>query len=404
MDYSQYSTIRTPSRMVLRQILRKINNNELRMDISHILASIEVAEIHLGKLNLLPYEDENCQDEGLTMWKKVRYDVRAVLLALRDLSSVLKARMGKLDLCSDDDLDFDLDITIDSDVDPIRDKSAAEVDAVVSSGQTETIRHATACLGEILGDTINLFATRMRTSGVVKNRWQLLSDLQELRGRCANLLSALRFTMLEPFTDISREEIAPNYHTEKEIGLLLRKSLADLRVICFEIVGHATSTAEEKYEIANEIVQIISDYIGEVPGKFLRSPDRRAFLDSRMALTSALKDKQIQPIDNEIEGFIRFLEALRMINHREAVVEHDRELVPTLITEVDNIQNELGNDRLKGLEKCRTWQKTMYALYGKEAVIDSLIRDYGDRDPALDEPAVLDWRLRLFQTLLSELP
>ena len=109
MDYSQYSTIRTPSRIVLRKILRNIDNNELRMDISHILASIEVAEIHLGKLNLLPFEEDSCLDEGLTMWKKIRYDVRAILLSLRDLASVLKARMGNSELFSDDDMDFDSD-------------------------------------------------------------------------------------------------------------------------------------------------------------------------------------------------------------------------------------------------------------------------------------------------------
>ncbi len=393
-----------------------IGDVRLREEIVRLLTAEILARLALAEIDLEPYEQPDYEQPEIDMWEGLAQSVRSGLVSLLELKSTLFkfAPATEEPAASEDDIMFDL-VENAPRVERLRDSLGEQVDAWLEATieavgaakpdkttvqQRNEVLDAIGPLAGIILTEINRFGTRLRNPNVVGDRWNLLADLQEFKGKFSKLLGAMRFGLLKPFTDLSEDALLKEYRTERETAQLLRRGVVGLtRDVTTLVDAHKRGNTEERRFIVEELLVRLMRFSRSEPFAVLRAPDKKVLIEFRknLALNVGTSRERPRVIDELLEGFGKFLEVLGDINRREVLVRHDQTVVNDLRSRLIVIEEVMELDMGSALKLLVELRAHATPLYGRESMLDDWLNSATEPSDREDLRAITTWLKRGLQ-------
>jgi hypothetical protein len=347
----------------LEPITAVIKDQKLKEDVLRLLTAEILARLSLRAIALGPFEEPEYAAPDIDMWDEMAQPVRSALVALLELRKL----MGELWPETHDEPAGEVDVAFDL-VDeavpppPSRDNVAQEVDDWVQStlegGMRDPSSRAPADLwkevqtslqplASILARETAHFSARIRNPTVIVDRWMLLGDLQEFKGKFKKLLGALRLGVLHPFTHLGQAELLGEYRTEEQGSVLLRRSFYRLErdVLALMAVHQHGNADEQSFAIEELLVRLIR-FSRSDAFALVRAPDKRALIEFRKTLAQEVgKAKAATRRITEIfEDLSKFLDIMHALNQREVLITHDKAAAAELHSRMLTVEEVCGLD------------------------------------------------------------
>jgi hypothetical protein len=321
----------------------------------------------LGELDLIGFEREEAGTADLSVWEALAPLVRDTFVAVQ---AFLEA-VGP----------------------PDADASPAGEAAGDSAGPASPDRASAAAvirnIAAALSRELTAFGEGLRRPAVAADRWNLLAHLGEFRGKFRLGIGEMVFLAARCHAPVRKAEVVPFYRQEIDDAVLLRRA--------FVLVGlsvHAdhertrAAAPVERIAAARRIVEQLEVFLGSKPWRLVRADDKRALLEARRALAALLAERA--PDDRRlaatIEGLDKFLASLLVINHRETLIDHDREALSAAARRLERALD--GRDASRARGELAVALSTAARLLGRDGGLDALLASLRRVDPAaLDAPA-----------------
>jgi len=379
----------------LEPITKTIGEPALRADVVRLLTAEILARLSLKQISLQRFEQPEYDEPDIEMWEELAQPVRSALMALHELRTQV-AEFAPESERNQDEVDVAFDLVDDSPPElPLRDSLGQQVDDWLATTlentedqrarlrqrpaeeQRKDVQMAIEPLATILINETARFASRLRNPNIVAQRWALLSDLQEFRGKFAKLLGALRIGLLGPFTDLSEDELIGDYRTEAEASTVLREAFVHLELDTERlIVAWESGTPNERRFALEELLVRLMRFAASDAFALVRAPDKRAIIEFRkdLALQLGRDAGNKRAVGELLEGFAKFLEVMRSLNQREALVRHDKAMMADLRGRLIVIGEVLPLDFDSALRLFEEAREAVQLLYGREPMLDVWLR------------------------------
>ena len=268
--------------------------------------------------------------------------------AVRRLSSYLRAKrllgdseraeqmeLGDFDFGEDFDLAFDdgraapkLDLSIDDlEIDKAF-EALADDDAPDSTTMYTAFHEEVASLGRVLVQEAEYFDQRI-TAAIDGQHFELaLRELDTSRQSLGEGLFALMSSVFDVFgVHIERSDIVPSYKNALDQALALRKGLADLTIVVTTendwVIKDDSMAEADVREAIVRVGDVLEEFVNGELCRAMRAPDR-------LELEAFLRKLRNEPTSQAAlacEGLAKYLESLSIINQREVLVEHDKQVM-----------------------------------------------------------------------------
>ncbi len=250
---------------------------------------------------------------------------------------------------------------------PPRTDRGSELDRATESFGSEDANALSESVELMLGmlrPDLRAFAKVMNGPRVEEDRWFLLGEIHDFRSTCTQCLEAVVVTILNAFSPVSVAAVLPRYRSSAARAVTLRTGIMDLT--------HDVTRFNEAIKQASELEASIlrSGLIGIVDGfarssayALLRPGDKKETILFRLALAAWAKGQiDLSRARHHAEDFARFLEVMRSINRREALIDFDRQRLTEAIAALG--QDSRPEVVLDGLQP----------VYGRSDELDELLR------------------------------
>lgn len=270
-----------------------------------------------------------------------------------------------------------------------------------STSMVQQFRHEVGMLGRVLVQEIDAFDTRINTA-LDKRQYDLaLRELDASRQALGEGLFALVSTTFEVFGEhIERADILPAYKGALEQSLLLRSGLADLtnRVAAENdwVIQDATVGDDDVREAIDTVASILEEFGRGELCHAMRAPDRLEL----EGFVKKLRKPSLAEARLACEGLAKYLESLSIINQREVLVEHDRQIM-------DDLRESLGAARSLYLvspgaaaQMVREALDAADKLHGRNPALDEQIATWRENPSALENPETAEAVIAEFESML----
>lgn len=275
-------------------------------------------EIELARIEELASTGEG---SDLALWEQVAPAVGASIGDVNGLLLAIDEQFPFDDALEDED-DFDLAFGGGDGTDA----PAQNVPTTFEEKAAAAERHIQG-LAQAIRRDVGRFGQRVRNPSVVADRWNLLIDLQEFRGKCRAAIGELVYSSCSVFEDISRASVVPEYLDDVEEALQLRQAWMTLtRAIGPLNARLQLAGPEQQRPLLLAVQRELEHFRASVGYASMRAGDKRFvikfFDDLKAASDNNMLGKQAQTL---VEGFAKFLDSMAVLNRREVLMNHDRE-------------------------------------------------------------------------------
>lgn len=170
---------------------------------------------------------------------------------------------------------------------------------------------------------------RMEVAIAAGHASHVLALLDELTSSSNEGIHALVVTVYEAFvTDFDPAALVPAYKTTLRRALMVRRGIASLLAELGPL-NEVLQRNEEKprhTEMTTKITAAVRTYVDSKTCRAMRAADRweLAQFDQR------IQSEQPTELRLTIEGLVKYLESLNVVNQREVLVQHDRQVADDL--------------------------------------------------------------------------
>lgn len=393
----------------LEPITKGIADAKLRDDVIRLLTAEILARLSLHQLVLDAFEDPDYSAPDIDMWDSVAQPVRSALIALLELRKLMGEVMpdtheepqGEVDVAFDvvdepqeakhekDNVSAQVDLWVQSTLEGDRDAANKTPQALWAE-----VQKSVQPLAGILVSETQRFATRIRNPNVVVNRWILLGELQEFKGKFLKLLGAFRLGLLHPFTSLSESELLGDYRTEEQGSLLLRQAFIHLeRDVLALIAVHAEGNPEEKRFAVEELLVRLMRFSKNAAFAIVRAPDKRALVEFRKTLASEMGKKGTteRRMTEIFEDLSKFLDMMHALNRREVILNHDKAALAELRSRVLTVDEVLALDVESAKKLLVEARADSQQLLGRDAMLDVWLESSFGCDSREEIAAVTKW-------------
>jgi len=233
---------------------------------------------------------------------------------------------------------------------------------------------ATVCSG-MRGDVTRL-GDRLRNPTVMSEPWMLIQDLLEFRGRVRAAIGELIYQVCSFVAEVERGDVVPGYLAEMENSLLIRQATSNL---AFLFRGHAkriASASEERIPAAlQDALKDVHAFSRTRAMRYLRTSDKRIFLESRAALYKLSKASPMPVLEvrQAVENIARFLDSMSVVSRRESLRLFDRAQLARAGRHIEAAEVGLATPEVARKELLESL-KAASALYGRDAQLDAYLR------------------------------
>jgi hypothetical protein len=371
------------------KIIAAIADGDAREVMARALHAEAAAQRTLDDIRLEPYEEPDYEAQDLLMWEELATPVRSTLIALSELKEAL-APLAPAESHANDEVDIAFDLIDPEPAVPVRDTMKEDVDQLVrttlgDASPEDAMRAAVRPLSDLMMYETMRFGARLRNPTIIADRWNLLADMQEFKGKFKKLLAALRLALVHPYTTAEQRARLVDYHTELDAALQLRQAIALLlRDVLGLVEASGRASDVERAFIVQELFVRLIRFSRSAAFALVRAPDKRLMIEFRHDLATKLGVERLssREVGDVLEGFVRYLEALGAISRREVLVNHDRALAQDLARALDAVDVRQPSVAVGAIAEIRA---QAMALLGRDPVLDDVLATH----PLLEDEADL---------------
>ncbi len=275
-------------------------------------------------------------------------------------------------------------------------------EARLEAGKQEAVEHVHALAATLAREITNL-GERMRTPQVVSDRWNLLGDLQEFRGKFRSAAADLIYLSAICFQEVRREEIIPGWREEIQEAVTTRRAVTDLsRLLTMHHQRLAGAPVGQRVHMAQALLKDLDAFGRSRAYVMLRTADKRCFVEFRALLSGFQDESDFARVVKAVGEFVEFSKGLSHINKRSSLVEHDRELLASLSVMLEQIELQRETDPVVALAGVQDVVKRAIELYGRTPSLDTYLRRVKKRDLAALNPAELAAEVEQLRVLIAQ--
>jgi hypothetical protein len=344
----------------------------------------------LGELGLGRYEDlAETGVPALELWEEVAPVIRSTVMDVNRLLSTVQqlfpeeAQGGIADL---------IDETLES-------PEEATAEGLLRRRKQEARHHIRVVTNALVNEISNL-GERIRSPSVVSDRWNLLTDIQEFRGRFRTAVGDLIYLTALAFAPVSREEVVSGFAEEIRESIASRRSVTDLaRLMSVHAARFAAASAGELPGLLEGLTRDLDAFGHSRAYALLRTQDKRRFVELR-ALFHGPGTGDAAAMKATVSELSKLTQGLSHINKRSCLIEHDRQVFACCSVALE--QAEASNpERPSDAAKLFARSVSLAGdLYGRHPSLDAYLRKSKKRDLARLGGSELAFELELFRGLL----
>ena len=311
-------------------------------------------------------------------WEELEPAVRSSLRQLRAFLDVVRREfpVAEEPESGEGDLDFSLDGPA-----PTQPAKAAP---------TDPVQKVAALLGSFcstIGREMRLMEETLHNEALVSDPWNLAERLCDFRGRTRSGIGEMVFMASRLFAVVRKEDVVPFYQEDLDRSLALRRGVTTLR----ERLGvqrvrlNRLLAKEDTPAVRRSLEKYLSDvdeFLADALFCVMRPADQRACRQARAELAAlASSPTPGRQIESSIDGLEKFLDSLSLVNHRELLLAHDREVVEDASRHLDTCLDAVaGGAVAEARERLRRTLSAAKRLIGREPGFDLLLRLLGRLD------------------------
>ena len=359
----------TPVHSRLREVVDRCDDEALRPRVAILLDAAAEAIYLLQDLQLIPLDEPDAlSSQSLAAWEELAPVMGQTVASVNRLLDAARQTFPPLHEHEDlDGLDDAFSLG-DGDLPPM-------VSPEPEGAEEEITSITQAVSGGLKGDLARL-GERLRNPSVVADRWNLVSDLLEFRGRLRAGIGELIYQVASTTMEAERTEIVPGYADDLEAALLLRQAATNL---AFLFRGHAkrfaTTTEERVLAALTDATRDVSAFSRTRALPALRTADKRIFLETRTRLVKLATSERpgLRAARETVENLARFFDSLSVISRRENLRVHDRAQLAAVGRHLEAAQSAVQipetarHHLVSAVASCAP-------LYGKDIQLDAYLR------------------------------
>lgn len=354
----------------VRDVLRRLPEAQFRVRLTLVQKAAARAITRLREIELARIEQLVTSGEGsdLALWEQV---APAVGASIGDVNGLLLAidEQFPADEQPEEEDDFDLAF---GGGDEVSSPHAHDVPTTFEEKVVAAERNIQG-LAQALRSEVGRFGQRVRNPSVVADRWNLLIDLQEFRGKCRAAIGELVYSSCNAFEDIPRAGVVPEYLDDVEEGLQLRQGWMTLTRAIGPLNARLQIAGPEQQRALLLAVQRELDHFRSSVGYLnMRAGDKRFVIQFAEELQDAF-DKNLLGKHSQtlVEGFAKFLDSMAVLNRREVLMNHDREAFAECGILLEQANGHLGqNDFPAACSNLTAALRVATRLYGRDRHLD----------------------------------
>lgn len=337
----------------IAEVLSRIADSEQRARTERFYQAAAAALAGLLQLEKQSL-DSDLKINTRRLWPVLAPQFRATLEYVRDFLEVVRREYPAGD--DDDGPGLDLDLAFAEDAVPTTADSEPDRGSEIASVIRAIIENLARELGT-MQKSLGHFAQ-------VEDRWNLLETLGEFRGKARAGIGEAVFLVSREYAVVRKQDVVPFYIDELNASLALRQALGRFRRAYIPLQSELL--AEETWADEAAAVRVLGllgleldSFLAGDAYRIMRSADQRAFFEVRRDIAWLDRESTLPraELHDTVEGFTRFLESLLLINRREALVLHDREVIDACQREAARVHEEVagGNpgEAIGALERLR---------------------------------------------------
>ncbi len=304
------------------------------------------------------------------------------LRAVVESAATAVGALGELDLIGYDNqpVDASADLGLWEEMAPVVGATLSAVNSLIAEvdvrfpaalpGQTPLHARVKEEMQSALGDLkegVAAFGMQVRNPQVVGDRWNLIGELQSFRFRMRDRIGRMVFESVTHLGECRRPEVDPAYTEELQQALKVRVAVTGLRhTLKARLKAVSEAEPEDVDWNAQQLERELKEF-GSGPGwPVIRASDKREVLEFRVKLQAArgpgLKKKALAVL---LAPFVEFVAAMRNINQRDILVQHDREMMASCGVAIERALSTGGAGGVAAFRKAIQQAKQMQGRSGE---------------------------------------
>lgn len=322
-------------RQGLSFVVEGIFNRTLRRKVRTAVAVCDRAVRTLDAVDVHKHETTLIRKSTGSAWDELSPQVQDAACKVRDAAQKLGELFESASYeDASDEIDFDAAFAAFAEG-PDEDAGALdfafEADAIVHREQKDpdpetALSDQISALAGMLHSELVQFSKLMKMQRAMEDRWFLLAGVDEFRGKCTQCFEAILASIAHTFGDQRIEELLPRYRTASQRAATVRKGVTDLS---YDLAEARTSCSHLGDEGASACIALFDGMLNAFRSSdayaLLRPVDKEQVVEFRRFLKGCTQGKELNRLEEELEGFSKFLEVLTTINRRPELIRHDKE-------------------------------------------------------------------------------
>jgi hypothetical protein len=340
------------------------------------------------------------------------------LRAIYEAATIAIEALGELELIRYDDAptDASADLSLWEEMAPLLAATIAAVNALLAEMAIQfpstaipsdlthaRIHHIVQSTVAELKTEVSNFGGRVRDPAVVGDRWNLVTELQTFRYNTRNRIGGMVFETASVLGDCRRPEVDPGYGEELAHSLAIRTATTELRrTLKARLKSIAAAENEDVEWNALQLVRELKEFGTAKAWAFLRAGDKRQILEFRQTIEGiSRRDLKKKELALTLNPFVEFVVAFKNINHRDLLMQHDREVVASCGVAIERVLALINEGRAQEsvmhLRKILVYARS---IYGRKSEFDTWLRTMGEGQfTPQDVPAACEQFLGLLSGL-----
>lgn len=330
----------------LEAILQELPDRAYAARLRQVYAAAGHAMAQLSDMDLVKYEVvESDSSPDLSLWEEMAPVIRDTVVDVNALLNVIREQFPE---GSDQGAG-----------------SLFEVAGLLRSAMMQLARGVTQ-----LGET-------MRNPAVVSDRWALLTELQRIRGLFRDQVGNLVYESASAFADVTRQQVVPGHDAAVKAAVTVRAIVADLgRIVAARLEKVREAAPEDAQRQAQQLQGELDAFGRTAAYRGLRAQDKRRIIEvrmevSRLALEEHPAKGALLTVVEQLDAFVR---SLAVVNQRQVLIQHDREVWAACGVRLEQALGLLGTDEAGAARALSEAASAAQALYGRDAALDAFLR------------------------------
>jgi len=256
--------------------------------------------------------------------------------------------------------------------------------------------------GEALAAEIASLGERVRRPQVVSERWSLLTEIQEFRGRSRALVSDLLFVSASTFASVTRTEVVPSFAEDLRDAIGARRAAADLaRVMAVHQSRFLATPEKDRAGTLGALMRDLDAFGRSRYYALLRIADKRRIVELKGRLRH-LPEAPSQEAAEQVKELVEFCRGLFDINRRAILIEHDREQLAACSAKLEEAALLAAAQPERALKTLGEGVDLAQALYGRHPGLDTYLRKARKRSLEGLSASEAQFEIELLTSLLAE--